>query len=394
MAASQHPIYQVKIECPICKTLNEFDTIKQGAYTESGRDTDFCPVGITWAAPAYQKHNPLLYFTASCRNCFYTREFNSVYKEWQNDVNFKSYKLPALKIKHMEEYSNSTGAVRLLGENLDIEKHPNESAIIKLLLAIHDELLNERPSSLDIARFYLRISWIHRFIGQTDTKCERAPVQMIMAKIQNEIEKLKVSFSDFSRKLSPLQKMVLSDFDPVVNSNNGAELSKNLKFALEKVITIAGKLGSDVNIINAEFGEVRKQVMVTQKDEIEISGFREYAGFPEFLSAVKESWSETPASEYEALTRSRDYYLKAYQNSREIKQGLQQLHASYLIAELSRRIEDIESAMDYFKITLKMAHEIIVKEKNDKALVSNARKILEMALEQSRLAKSKVEAVA
>ncbi len=58
-----------KVECPICKTVNEFETIKVGAYVENGRDTDFCPMGITWKYSRYEAYNPLLFFTATCTHC-------------------------------------------------------------------------------------------------------------------------------------------------------------------------------------------------------------------------------------------------------------------------------------------------------------------------------------
>ena len=71
------PFLLSKVECPICKTLNEFEIIKVGAYAERGRDTDFCPLDIHWRFPPYQAYNPLVFFAATCSNCFYTRELNS-----------------------------------------------------------------------------------------------------------------------------------------------------------------------------------------------------------------------------------------------------------------------------------------------------------------------------
>ena len=48
------PFFLTKIECPICKTVNEFETVKVGAYIENGRDTDFCPKEILWRFPKYE----------------------------------------------------------------------------------------------------------------------------------------------------------------------------------------------------------------------------------------------------------------------------------------------------------------------------------------------------
>ncbi len=162
MTNDQTPYFATKIECPVCGYLNSFEILKQGSYTESGRDTDFAPTGRVWKNPAFQGCNPLLYFTGTCRNCYYTREMNSTFREWQKDNGFRTYRLPNQKKKHLNEIASDNNILKILGENIDYRNFPNESAIIKLLIAIYDELLLERPTSLDIARYYLRIGWIYR----------------------------------------------------------------------------------------------------------------------------------------------------------------------------------------------------------------------------------------
>src|SRR3990172_4301697 len=109
------PFFHSRVECPICKTLNEFEAVKVGAYVESGRDADFCPTGIKWRYPRYQEYNPLVFFTATCSNCFYSREFNSSFKEWKNDNNFKTYRLRAVKDKHLEQLSGDDSTIKQLG---------------------------------------------------------------------------------------------------------------------------------------------------------------------------------------------------------------------------------------------------------------------------------------
>jgi hypothetical protein len=58
-----------------------------------------------------------------------------------------------------------------------------------------------------------------------------------------------------------------------------------------------------------------------------------------------------------------------------------------MIAELSRRVGNDRQAMEYFKNTSKQAHEMMNRNRNDKTIFANARKILEMSLEQARLLK-------
>ena len=76
--SNESPLFLTKVECPVCKTINEFETIKVGAYVEEDHDTDFCPKGRRWHNPKYAIYNPLLFFMATCENCYYTREFNQI----------------------------------------------------------------------------------------------------------------------------------------------------------------------------------------------------------------------------------------------------------------------------------------------------------------------------
>jgi len=158
--ANVSPFFTSRIECPICKTINEIETVRVGAYTEKGRETDFSPSAIEWRNPKYQSRNPLLYFTATCSNCFYTREFNNSFKEWKKDANFTTYKLKAVKPQHLDQLAVADSPIKRLGEAIEITRFPNESAIIKLHLAVFDEALAEHPVHLDLGRFYLRMGWI------------------------------------------------------------------------------------------------------------------------------------------------------------------------------------------------------------------------------------------
>ena len=121
--------FNTTVECPICKKENRFDTIRVGAYVESGRDTDFCPKDIKWRFPEYATHNPLAYFVATCSNCLYSREFNDSFKKWQNDTTFKTYKLKRVKERHLEELAKDGSIIKQLGALIDLEKQPDASAI-------------------------------------------------------------------------------------------------------------------------------------------------------------------------------------------------------------------------------------------------------------------------
>lgn len=385
MPDNQRPFFRIKLECPVCRQINEFDVIKQGEYTESGRDTDFASIGIVWKNPAYQKYNPLLFFAATCQKCYYTRELNASYREWQSDSNFKSYRLPSQKKRHLAELANDNSIIRLLGERIDIDSYPSESAIIKLLLAIYDENLRDRSSSLDIARFYIRIGWIYRDQGQIDVS--RTPMQLMLKKIQMEIDRFKDGAGQFGGNIPPLHRLILQDFDQVCGSEANHTVLSKLKSAVENVRLVSSSLIEGIELLQTEFDKVKGEMHPPLTDSPESTGFGEYPGFRDFLYSVRERRHEIPVNETEALTLALEYYMKAYQDSREIRAGLQELQAAYLIAELSRRVGDLSQAAEYFKISSKLAQDLMMKNRHDKSISSNARKILEMALEQGRTVK-------
>ncbi len=388
MTDKQIPYFISKVDCPICGFANSFEIIKQGSYMESGRDTDFAPIGRVWKNPVFQGINPLLYFTGSCLNCHYTREVNSPFKEWKSDINFKTYRLPSQKKKHLNEIADDDCVIKRLGKSIDQKKYPVESSIIKLLLAIYDEKLMDKPTSLDIARFYIRIAWIYREINGGGKDESASPANMMLSKIQIEIDRLNNDVQGFSGHITPLRNMIVDDFDPVMaKGNDRAGMSSMIKTAVDSVYKVWNSLKKDVGNLQTEFNKVKQEIVLLNPDAEESSGFYEYPTFVDFLYGVKEKWQDVPVIESEALNYALQYYLKSYQNSREIKPGLQQIQASYMIGELSRRIGNSKQALEYFTITSKQAHEMMNSNRSNKTIFSNAQKILQMTLEQARLLK-------
>jgi tetratricopeptide (TPR) repeat protein len=88
--------------------------------------------------------------------------------------------------------------------------------------------------------------------------------------------------------------------------------------------------------------------------------------------------------EQEALEAAVEYYKKAFEDGRSISAGNQQIQASYLIAELSRRIGKYEDGKQYFNTTIKYGQEFIYQNRRDQSRTALARKILELAIEQGR----------
>jgi len=114
------------------------------------------------------------------------------------------------------------------------------------------------------------------------------------------------------------------------------------------------------------------------------TSFGEHVSLAEFLIKLQPHWDGIVANEHEALEQSIRYYKEAFAGGREIDAGNQQIQASYLIAELSRRIGDYDGAKQYFTSTIKVGQEFIYQNRHDQSRTQLARKILELAIEQGR----------
>jgi uncharacterized protein (DUF2225 family) len=392
MNKTADPVYYSQLECPVCKTINEFENIKSGSYTESGRDPDFRPTGRTWLNSEYENYNPLLFFIATCKKCFYSREFNQDYKNWQKDTSFKTYRLKAIQESHLRDLAKSDGIVRLLGQHIDHHKYPFESAVIKFLLAIYDLKLQSRPPQLDIGRFFLRIGWLFREkVG--DNPGTENKTAGLFTKLRAETNDARLSLPKLEENVDAIKRMIEHNF-PVI-FENVPDIDKHIQQIRQATDEVSSSLQA---LIDANSNLLRvmnglEKVLPGTQTPTE-AGFFEFGGFEEFLKLVRELWDEVPLSENEALLKAVEYYEKAYQSSGEISQGIQQVQAAYLIAELSRRVNNNENANQYFNQAIRLGREIVMGKQADKSTVSFTKKLLEMAMEQARLNRKESEGVA
>ena len=384
--SNESPFFLTKIECPICKTVNEFETVRVGAYYENGRDTDFCPKEIKWRYPRYQGHNPLVYFTATCGNCYYSREFNNGFKEWKNDNNFRTYRLKTVKEKHLEGLAAADSIIRTMGEAVDLTGFPNASAILKLFLAIFDEQLVERACNLDLGRFYLRIGWVFRDLEKGENP-GLTFLKGLMLEVERQFINLKESMTKSREELDTFTRHLSSHFE-------SDRLSTDIK---SRIIPFRERFEPEINSLNQGFtdNEAKLTAFSALMDEYQTAAlgtegngedmaFGQYRSFAEFLLHLKKRWNGVVTNEREALEKAVHFYKEAFAGGRDISPGNQQIQASYLIAELSRRIGAYDDARQYFNSTIKHGQEYIYQNRKDPSRTALARKILELAIEQGR----------
>lgn len=389
------PFFLSKVECPICKTINEYETIKVGAYVENERDSDFCPVEVTWRFPRYRGYNPLVFFTATCSNCFYTREFTNKYKEWKNDNQFRTYRLQTVKAKHLDRLATADSVIRGLGDAIDLSRYPNESAVLKLHLAVFDECLADHPDDLDLGRFYLRIGWVFRSLG----KDENPSVQYLrglMLELDKKFVTMKSNHGNCGSDADDFMSHLNSHFD---NDKVPTDIQAQMLPYKEKLGEVVATVRQSFEQTRAQFESLSEMIneykVVALGSNGEDGTGTQVGNAPslvDFLLGVRAAWSGAVVDENEALEKAIYHYKQALENGRSIAKGNQQIQATYLIAELSRRIGDYDGAKQYFNSTIKHGQEFIYQNRRDQSRTALARKLLELAIEQGKmnLAASKV----
>jgi len=380
------PVFMTRVECPVCKTVNEYETIKVGAYIERGRDTDFRPTGREWRNPKYRHINPLLYFMATCSSCFYTREFNKSFKEWKSDSAFRSFRQKAIRERHLNMLANAEGLIKMLGVALDVENAPQETAVTKLLLGILDEKMLEYASHLDLGRWYLRIAWLLREMsGGIETKLSTEQIQK--TRLQLMLTSLRKTFDRCEQQINDIEGLVKTQpqigppaEDPYRSALNSWHL--NLDPILKSVDDLLSWPNEDVSppAVLSNNGSVKRT-------------FGGCPSFEVFLQDVAGRDNEIPRNEREALLLSKQYYRQAYEGSRDISGSNQKIQVAYMIGELARRVGEIDQAVEYFKVAVRTGHELIHRFRDDVTKTALARKILEMAIDQTQACKDAGQSV-
>jgi uncharacterized protein (DUF2225 family) len=370
------PVFMTKVECPVCKTVNEYETIKMGAYVENGRDTDFCPTNRVWRNPKYQHVNPLLYFMASCSSCFYTREFNKNFKEWKTDSNFRSSRQKAVREKHLNALAGSDGLIKALGTAMNPREMPQETAIVKLLLAIFDELMLDRPSYLDIGRWYLRIAWVFREMSgglQSTLNVEqrqKSRLSLLLKSIQESFGRCARQIEEFSELVEGQPQVGPTSEDPYRTAL--FTWRSNLDPILQSVDSLLVWRGTEPDA----------QIQIPA-DSQTARPFAGYPSFDTFLNAMAEKNNGVPQNELEAVSWSLLYYRRAYEESHDVTGSNQKIQVAYMIGELARRVGENENAWQYFNIAIRTGQEVIHLHRDDPSKTALARKIMEMAREQA-----------
>lgn len=380
----ESPIALSRLTCPVCHTVNEFETVRPGSYVEEGTDTDFRPLSRRWANPRYQSVNPLLYFMATCTTCFYTREFNRAFRESTLESDLTPECLKQVRLNHLAAVADQSGVVRRLGNSLWSESFPLQTAISKLILGIVNEKLLPSPSNYDLARWYLRVAWLFREIhphGGADltspsAQCRR-DLERSLSELSEDMARLRTRMREVTQFLethSHAAQKHPEDYQGPMQCRQTLQQLAEQAAAMEKALAAMRQsmaapsdqfLGGDVSTTRETFGE--------------------FASYTEFLRSLKLDCPDIPINEDEALARARSHYKQAFEAQGGIDRGHGAMLTAYLIGELSRRLACFDDAERYLDMARVAANVAIKENGHDKPRSALARHLAMLAEKQSQL---------
>lgn len=380
MRADETPFYFTRVECPICRTVNEFETIKMGAYTESGRDTDFRPLKREWRNPRYNNTNPLLYFMATCSSCFYTREFNRKFREWKSDSAFRTHRQTVIRQQHLTLLADEMSPAKLLGTAIWPASYPLRTAINKLLLGILDEEQLEGGSHFDIARWYLRIAWLFREMSGGE-ETHASPWTILRRQITHKLESIRRDAESAGGQVAEVKALLDCHPESVVAAPSDNDGPPQCGQSVQTLAGYAEALIAETdNLLQLLSQEQSATEANGSTDDAERYG--DYPSYTSFLREIKTHWSGIPLDEMEALGKSLEHYRKAYREGRDIPQGNAQIQLAYMIGELSRRTGRDADARQFYELAMRTGREWIHKLKNDPTTTALARHIVDLAIDQ------------
>ena len=179
----KNPFYLRQLKCPVCGTTSEQRWFKAKIYSEQNIDVDKHVQDFVWTEKVFKKYYPPLYYMWHCYNCHYTDS----YVDFENPLKDSFSNFRIIKNAFIDQYQDDPRVEKIidkLGENIDYDKMNYYQAIKLHLLAIFiQEILkdNEERDSLKIGRYYLRLGWLYRELGQKEE---------ISNKIKSTLDKL------------------------------------------------------------------------------------------------------------------------------------------------------------------------------------------------------------
>ncbi len=385
-AHKEVPFTFFSLECPVCGQVNEYKKIKSGALVETKIDTDFWPQERIWSSAEHQNLHPYLFLILTCEKCFFTREAESDFLEWKKDEIFTTQILPSQKQKHLHAIRNKKELIYKLETNLDLAHHPQPTLILKLLLAIADEKLKQEPLNFKIARYFLMLAWIFR---EQALQAQSSQVSSSRLSLDKKLQTLFQAQKNHAEELQKFKDELENKFLKLKSPKENQPAQDELK---DKCLKWIEETQSTFDFLN-HWLEKLEQLLSEQNQTKSSPGklnsltrkFKDHPNFISFLKSLRPQEPEIPLNEKEALELAVVYYKKSFLEIDILGKEIQKAQTGYLIGELSRRVGDSSTALQYLNFSIRQTQELLQENLNPDYNLALAQKINQLAQQQKNL---------
>jgi len=199
---SEQEIQQIcrayEIKCAVCGTANSFYRLKRDMARAAKTDGDGHPISYKWGKPGFDSVDPKLFFMGTCANCGFTGELDETeYRTSGDDPS--SYKRGFTE-SSLQQIKNASSAGKGITQSLLKRVADDEdllSTIAKFHLAILAQCCHVRITPGNIARYYLRLSWLYRDQEMFYPESSVESIAASLAKVKGRWEKELPQHSDY-----------------------------------------------------------------------------------------------------------------------------------------------------------------------------------------------------
>ena len=326
------PFVKRKVMCPICEKESHQFTLMPNLYSVEEKEEDQHPLKLKWYDPDNQDIKPQYYVLYHCPFCLFT-DFEDNFVKSQTIPNFNG-----LRAVYIKPDPTKSKVLQLLRSKISYQNMDFQSALFVHLLSIYIYELESREQYKDIkklARLYHRTAWLYREQQPSD---DSNSDNVLKKDIQNNIDNLSSSFSEYNKKLLPLvdnlKRRVIDfgiKFDDPVNPYLPAIADFNsLSDQMQKVIT-------KIRIISTKDKEIIQKTAKAGNDN----------NYEEDLAKLTDPWPTVPMNERDCLNKAIEYYEKQYQKISSNDSLNQQVGIMNILTELCLRVNNYKKAFEY-----------------------------------------------
>jgi hypothetical protein len=331
MEEKRLPFLTKSYPCPACGKEGTHRQFRNRVFTAGEVESDSHVVDYQWNDARILQVHPPLYFLHFCTSCHFSGGPDN-FIEPEN----VPYSRVCVRC-HLTARESGDPLIDLLGNRIDYDTVPFESALWMHLLAIYIQLLPEDDmrDHYMIGRLYLRVAWLYRE-ASVATKAGAEPQAAVAAEDVSRRAVLDAMkrFDDALQESHDERKQIVNALKADEGRRGGTDAALYEK-ALDTTARLLEALDSESHRLKSTFSQ--SCVSSLKSDD------RSYSAA--FLDEIKgASWADVPTEEGPALRSAIDHFESAIASDARLDNIGPYFKTSSLIVDLELRCGDLDEA--------------------------------------------------